>query len=76
MKKFLRLLVLSASLALMAAPVFADGGSGSGSGPGGSTPPPPAGSGSGTTTTAGSTTTTSSPTTVGAIEALLTLLGL
>lgn len=78
MKRSLRLLVLSGALVLMAGPVFADGGSGSGSGPGG-TNPPPAGGGSGTTptTTAGTTTTsTGSATTVGTIEALLSLLGL
>jgi len=70
MKKAMRLLVFSGALALMASPVFADGGSGSGngSGPGqGTNPPPPP---TNTTTTSTST----SGTTIIVTE-ILTVLG-
>lgn len=73
MKKAMRLLVFSGALALMASPVFADGGSGSGngSGPGGGggTPPPPP-----TNTTTTSTGTSTSGTTIIVTE-ILTVLG-
>jgi hypothetical protein len=74
MKKFLRWLVLSGALALMAAPVFADGSGG----PGGSNPPPTSGSGSGSTTptATGNSSTTGSAATAGVIATLLSLLGL
>jgi len=71
MKKAMRLLVFSGALALMASPVFADGGSGSGngSGPGGTVPPPPP-----TNTTTTTTSTGTSGTTIIVTE-ILTVLG-
>lgn len=70
MKKAMRLLVFSGALALMASPVFADGGSGSGngSGPGqGTNPPPPP--------TNTSTTSTSTSGTTIIVTEILTVLG-
>jgi len=58
MKKVMRLLVFTGALALMASPVFADGGSGSsGSGPGTGNPPPQTGSDTTTSTSTSATTT-------------------
>jgi len=70
MRKYLRLLVLSGALALMASPVFAD------SGPGGSNPPPGGGTGGGTGTGPGITAAPSSSATVITLETLLAWLGL
>lgn len=68
MKKSLRLLVLSGVLALMASPVFADGG------PGSVTPPSGGGNGGGSGTTNSSMTTSSATATT--LATLLAYLGL
>lgn len=66
MNKYLRVLVLSASLALLASPVF-------GSGPGGGNPDPPGGSAPSASTNSGSSTST---TTSSVVQTILNYLGL
>ncbi len=73
MKKALRLLVLSGTLALLASPVFADGTSPSGSGPGAGGNPPPQ---TGTNTTSTSTSTTGVGTIISEIISIAGVVGL